>query len=152
MEPKWNQNQNRKNPRDDWPTYYTEKLQEQMDFLKRDGGDAEAERLWAKLKERIPTFFEGIGEVKPSLLHGDLWSGNAGVTSDGVGVIYDPGSFYGHHEYDLGIAGMFGFSSDFLAAYHELIPKAGEPGFENRDQLYKIGLPGKLILSTVVGG
>ena len=82
MEPKWNQNQNRKNPRDDWPTYYTEKLQEQMDFLKRDGGDAEAERLWAKLKERIPTFFEGIGEVKPSLLHGDLWSGNAGAVND----------------------------------------------------------------------
>jgi len=37
------------------------------------------------MKERIPTFFEGIGQVKPSLLHGDLWSGNAGVTSDGVG-------------------------------------------------------------------
>ena len=66
-------------------TYYTEKLQEQMDFLKRDGGDAEAEKLWSKLKEMMPTFFEGIGEVKPSLLHGDLWSGNAGVTSDGVG-------------------------------------------------------------------
>ena len=61
-----------------------------MDFLKRDmhsidGGDAEAEELWSKLKEMIPTFFEGIGEIKPSLLHGDLWSGNAGVTSDGVG-------------------------------------------------------------------
>ena len=56
-----------------------------MDFLKRDGGDAEAEKLWSKLKERMPTFFEGIGEVKPSLLHGDLWSGNAEVTSDGVG-------------------------------------------------------------------
>ena len=40
-----------------------------------------------------------------------------------ITVIYDPGSFYGHHEYDLGIAGMFGFSSDFLAAYHEIIPK-----------------------------
>ena len=69
-------------------TYYTEKLQEQMDFLKRDGGDAEAEKLWSKLKEMIPTFFEGIGEVKPSLLHGDLWSGNAGVTSDGVAGEY----------------------------------------------------------------
>ena len=56
-----------------------------MDFLKRDGGDAEAEKLWSKLQELMPTFFEGIGEVKPSLLHGDLWSGNAGVTSDGVG-------------------------------------------------------------------
>ena len=34
-------------------TYYAEKLQEQMDYLKKDGGgDAEAERLWAKLKGR----------------------------------------------------------------------------------------------------
>ena len=50
-------------------------------------------------------------------------------------VIYDPGSFYGHHEYDLGIAGMFGFSSDFLAAYHEVIPKAER--FEIRHKLYQ---------------
>ena len=37
-------------------TYYTEKLQEQMDFLTRDGGDAEAEKLWAKLKGRTNSF------------------------------------------------------------------------------------------------
>ena len=39
-------------------TYYTEKLQEQIDFLKREGagGDAEAEKLWAKLKGRTISF------------------------------------------------------------------------------------------------
>jgi hypothetical protein len=50
-------------------------------------------------------------------------------------VIYDPGSFYGHHEYDLGIAGMFVFSSDFVEAYHEIIPK--EAGFEKRHKLWE---------------
>lgn len=34
------------------------------------------ENYWPRLKPIIPKFFEGI-EVKPSLVHGDLWSGNA---------------------------------------------------------------------------
>lgn len=43
-------------------------------------------------------------QIKPSLLHGDLWSGNIGTrsgTSDPV--IFDACSFYGHNEADLGI-------------------------------------------------
>ena len=52
-------------------------------------------------------------------------------------VIFDAASFYGHHEYDLGIAGMFGgFGSSFYNAYHALIPKS--PGFDQRHQLYKL--------------
>ena len=54
-----------------------------------------------------------------------------------LSVVFDPASFYGHHEYDLGIAGMFGgFGSDFYNAYHKRIPKA--PGFEKRHLLYKL--------------
>lgn len=50
-------------------------------------------------------------------------------------VIFDPASFYGHHEFDLAIAGMFGgFTSKFYDAYHQLIPKA--PGFATRHKLY----------------
>ena len=45
--------------------------------LDREHGDDEAKRLWLKLKPKIPEFFSGL-DVKPSLLHGDLWSGNAG--------------------------------------------------------------------------
>ena len=52
-------------------------------------------------------------------------------------VVFDAASFYGHHEYDLGIAGMFGgFGDGFYAAYHSIIPKA--PGFDERHQLYKL--------------
>ena len=50
-------------------------------------------------------------------------------------VIFDPASFYGHSEFDLSIAAMFGgFSNAFYNAYHQLIPKA--PGFDKRHQLY----------------
>ena len=99
------------------------------------GNDADVNKLWPKLKENMSEFFQGC-DIKPSLLHGDLWSGNAGQVGSNP-VIYDAASFYGHHEYDLGIAGMFGgFSSAFYSSYHKLIPK--EPGFEQRHLLYKL--------------
>ena len=49
-------------------------------------GDREVKELWPKLKSRIPDFFTGI-QVEPALLHGDLWSGNAGEVSDGPGKL-----------------------------------------------------------------
>lgn len=52
-------------------------------------------------------------------------------------VIFDPASFFGHAEYDFGIARMFGgFTSDFFNAYHKLIPKAS--GFEQRLDIYEL--------------
>lgn len=63
-------------------------------------------------------------------------SGNVGQVGDEC-TIFDAASFYGHHEYDLGIAGMFGgFSNEFYKNYHEEIPK--ESGFEERHLLYKL--------------
>ena len=84
--------------------YYTHKLQEQVDMLPN---DSDANKLWPKLKEKMGEFFEGL-DIKPSLLHGDLWSGNAGQVGS-TPVIYDASSFYGHHEYDLAIAGKYFF-------------------------------------------
>ena len=54
-----------------------------------------------------------------------------------LAVVFDPASFYGHHEFDLAIAGMFGgFSKAFYEAYHKEIPK--EKGFNKRHQLYQL--------------
>nr|CAD7429255.1 unnamed protein product [Timema monikensis] len=98
-------------------------------------GDREALELWSQLNLKVPSFFKGL-EVQPSLLHGDLWSGNIAET-DNEPVIFDPAAFYGHHEFDLSIAGMFGgFDSQFYDAYHRIIPKA--PGFEKRHKLYQL--------------
>merc|ERR1712156_145410 len=118
--------------KDDWVEYYSDKLQEQVDMLPN---DSDVNKLWPKLKEKMGEFFQGL-DIKPSLLHGDLWSGNAGQVGS-TPVIYDASSFYGHHEYDLAIAGMFGgFSSAFYSSYHQLIPK--EPGFDKRHSLYTL--------------
>lgn len=87
------------------------------------------------LQLKIPQFFTDV-EIVPALLHGDLWGGNVAEVEEGP-VIFDPASFYGHSEYELGIAGMFGgFNSSFYSAYHEKIPKA--VGFAKRNQLYQL--------------
>ena len=88
-----------------------------------------------KLRSGMSQFFEDV-TLFPSLLHGDLWSGNM-AQSGSEPVIFDPASFFGHHEYDLAIGKMFGgFGSEFHKSYHNLIPK--EPGFEIRSELYQL--------------
>ncbi|NWV23128.1 KT3K kinase, partial [Origma solitaria] len=120
----------------DWVTFFArQRIQPQMDLIERNSGDREARELWAQLQLKIPSFFCGI-EIVPSLLHGDLWGGNVAEDDSGP-IIFDPASFYGHSEYDLAIAGMFGgFSSSFYSAYHSKIPKVA--GFEKRLKLYQL--------------
>jgi protein-ribulosamine 3-kinase len=58
---------------------------------------------------------------KPSLLHGDLWSGNAAVDKEGSPVVFDPACYYGDREADLAMTELFGgFSQDFYAAYEDV--------------------------------
>ena len=70
-------------------------------MVKKDYNDQEVNQIWPKLKSKLPDFFDGL-DIKPSLLHGDLWSGNTGQVGTDP-TIFDAASFYGHHEYDLGI-------------------------------------------------
>ncbi|KAM4598662.1 ketosamine-3-kinase isoform 2-T4 [Polymixia lowei] len=121
---------------EDWVTFYSrQRLQHQLNMVESSYGDREARELWAQLQLKIPQLFADV-EVVPALLHGDLWGGNVSECTEGP-VIFDPASFYGHSEYELGIAGMFGgFNSSFYSAYHDKIPKA--PGFAKRNQLYQL--------------
>lgn len=119
-----------------WVAFYSQqRLQHQLDMVEKSYGDREARELWAQLQLKIPQLFADV-EVYPALLHGDLWGGNVAECLDGP-IIFDPASFYGHAEYELGISGMFGgFSSSFYSAYHDKIPKS--PGFAKRNQLYQL--------------
>ncbi|MEM1263664.1 MAG: fructosamine kinase family protein [Pseudomonadota bacterium] len=60
----------------------------------------------------------------PSLLHGDLWGGNAAYDLDRARpVIFDPAAYYGDRETDLAMAALFGgFSEAFFAAYTARAP------------------------------
>ncbi|XP_065891317.1 ketosamine-3-kinase-like isoform X2 [Dysidea avara] len=118
----------------DWVEFYTrQRIEPQIAMVEKKFGDNQARQLWTQLLPKIPNLFNGL-MIKPALLHGDLWSGNAAET-DFEPVVFDPASFYGHSEFDLSITTMFGgFSGAFYSAYHQLIPKY--PGFDKRQQLY----------------
>ena len=93
---------------------------------------AQGERLLGQL----PVFFSGH-EPRPSLLHGDLWSGNAAFMRDGTPVMFDPAVYYGDREADIAMTELFGgFSADFYRAYDEAYPR--EPGYATRKQLYNL--------------
>ena len=74
---------------------------------------------------------------RPSLVHGDLWSGNRITGKDGKGWLIDPAVYYGHPEVDLAMTELFGgFPSRFYEAYKE----AGnlKPGYADRRDLYNL--------------
>ena len=89
----------------------------------------------AGLLDNLDRFFES--EPPPSLLHGDLWGGNAGALKDGTPDIFDPAVYHGDREADLAMTRLFGgFSPAFYAAYAEAWPLA--PGHEARSDLYNL--------------
>lgn len=89
-----------------------------------------------RLLELLPSFFRGY-TPPPSLLHGDLWSGNAGQAAGGEPVIYDPAVYYGDREADLAMTELFGgFPASFYEAYRAEYPL--DAGYATRKHLYNL--------------
>lgn len=94
----------------------------------RKKADRHLERLDSYLRE--PEF--------PSLLHGDLWSGNMLCGPDGRAWIIDPAAYVGDFEADLAMTQLFGsLPSRFYAAYSEVNPIDRE-GYVERKSLYDL--------------
>lgn len=73
----------------------------------------------------------------PSLLHGDLWSGNQLCGPNGKAWILDPAVYVGDFEADLAMTELFGaFPESFYSAYASVNPV--EPEFEDRRDLYHL--------------
>jgi fructosamine-3-kinase len=105
------------------------------------------------LYKQLPSIFP---TEKPSLLHGDLWSGNLITDNFGNACLIDPAVYYGNREADLAMTTLFGgFDPEYLASYNEVFPLI--PGFEARFDIYNlypllvhVNLFGKSYLSRVV--
>lgn len=72
----------------------------------------------------------------PSLLHGDLWSGNVLFDSAGPWLI-DPAVYYGDREADIAMTELFGgFSSAFYRAYDRAYPRTDV--YETKRAVYNL--------------
>lgn len=124
--------------RKNWTEFYWEnRLLFQYKLAERNGySNSEFKTLFNKLEKALPQILDGT-EEKPTLLHGDLWSGNYLVDTEGNPVLIDPAVYYGHREADLGMTLLFGgFDSMFYKAYDEEFPLVY--GWRDRMDLYKL--------------
>jgi fructosamine-3-kinase len=121
----------------DWCDFWgRHRLAYQLELAYRNGHCGALRDRGQMLLERLPQL---LGSHRPvaSLLHGDLWTGNAAMSADGEPVIFDPAVYYGDREADLAMTNLFGgFPPEFYRAYQHAWPL--EPGHRERRELYNL--------------
>lgn len=91
---------------------------------------------YSQIVEKVRDVLSTINP-QPSLVHGDLWSGNAAVTEIGEPVILDPATYYGDREVDIAMTELFGgFPAPFYRGYNEVFPL--DEGYKKRKTLYNL--------------
>jgi protein-ribulosamine 3-kinase len=100
-----------------------------------------AKRVDYKLYIDLNNIFSKINSLfpkeKPSLIHGDLWSGNIMVGNKGQATLVDPSAYFGLREAEIAFTTLFGgFKNEFYNAYNHTRPL--EPGFKDRIDLYNL--------------
>lgn len=118
----------------DWAEFYAQhRLAYQFQLARRRGGHFP---LQEQLLAAIPQLLADH-QPQPSLVHGDLWGGNAAFTASGEPVIFDPATYFGDREVDVAMTELFGgFPSAFYQGYNEVFPL--DPGYEKRKTLYNL--------------
>jgi len=121
----------------DWLRFWRERrLGFQLALARKDGANARLLALGERLMEALPMLL-AEHQPAPSLLHGDLWGGNAAATADGEPVIFDPATYYGDREADLAMTELFGgFPQSFFEAYRRAWPL--DRGYALRKTLYNL--------------
>jgi len=128
--------QQQNNYQNEWAQFYSSRrilplIEKAFDEDKCSKKDiANTETLCAKFNVLFPI-------EPPSLLHGDLWSGNFMVSEKGLPVIYDPAVYYGHREMDIAMTLLFGgFDQKLYQHYDEVFPL--EKGWQQRIELCQL--------------
>ena len=87
--------------------------------------------------DTLPALFDDGHVPRPSLIHGDLWSGNWGCTATGEPAIFDPAVSVSDAEAELAMMELFGSPpASFWPAYREVTPLAA--GYERRRAVYQL--------------
>lgn len=121
---------------DNWPVFFAQRriwaLVQQI-RISRELSSGEL-KIYERLTDRIPGLL--AHQTIPSLIHGDLWSGNCMYSSKGP-ALFDPACYYADREMELGMMQLFGgFSSRVWEAYQEVFPLP--EGWKERIHLYQL--------------
>jgi len=121
----------------EWPEFFLERrLRFQVRLADRNGHGNALAHLLDRAEPVVRDLLAAAPEP-PSLLHGDLWSGNFITDEAGEPCLIDPAVYYGHREADLAMTRLFGgFAPEFYAAYAEALPLAS--GHADRLPLYQL--------------
>lgn len=121
----------------DWIEFFGEqRLGYQLRLAADNGHSGKLQDRGSKLLKRLPIYFDNLVSTEPSLLHGDLWSGNW-ACSDGHPVVFDPAVYYGDREADIAMTRLFGgFGDAFYDAYENHWPQ--RDGHHERQCLYQL--------------
>jgi protein-ribulosamine 3-kinase len=113
--------------------WWARRLEPQLRRARGAGWRVGRERDWDALADALPGLVAPAEEDGPSLLHGDLWSGNvlAAAASGRIDpALVDPAAYRGHREVDLAMAELFGgFDPAFFESYREAWPL--QPGYRS---------------------
>ncbi|MFO7594643.1 MAG: fructosamine kinase family protein [Pseudomonadota bacterium] len=122
---------------DDWQQFWAKRrLGFQLELAGRNGAGRGLVKNGETLLENFSGLFDGY-RPQPSVLHGDLWSGNYAFSRKGEPVIFDPAVYFGDREADIAMTELFGgFGGDFYAAYNEAWPL--DPGYKVRRDFYNL--------------
>ncbi|MEJ2061407.1 MAG: fructosamine kinase family protein [Gammaproteobacteria bacterium] len=122
---------------DEWVAFWrAHRLGFQLQLAESRGASARLIERGLRLTEGLAAFFTTYQPV-PSLLHGDLWSGNFDTDSEGNPVIFDPAVYYGDRETDIAMTELFGGPGPaFYSAYHGVWALDG--GYAVRRELYNL--------------
>ena len=119
---------------ENWSEFFAEqRIGFQLRLAKRRGGNfSDTGKVVAKVKDILSD-----RAPQPSLVHGDLWSGNSACTVDGEPVILDPATYWGDREVDIAMTELFGgFPAAFYRGYNQTWQL--DRGYEARKPLYNL--------------
>lgn len=111
--------------------YITQRLEPQFNMASENGFQfKDLDKFYTNISEETP-------KEPPSIIHGDLWSGNYMVSETGQPVLLDPAVAFAPREMDLAMMKLFGgFSEEVYVLYNSIFPL--KPNWENRIPLWQL--------------
>ena len=93
-----------------WASFFTKLLADALRLDLENNGpwpelERVSERTLTKVIPRLLGVLQADGrDIKPCLIHGDLWEGNIGIARENNEIkIFDAGAYYAHNEMEIGM-------------------------------------------------